>query len=102
MATFTTTEISGIASAIKWMRFPMSSEGDSSFTDCAYSLDINDKVGESDNKLSRTLASAKPGSGHDCFLKAITVHFEVVAPHYLWNQIQRYHFWDIASSIGRA
>ena len=112
MAEFTTTEISGIASAIKWMRFPLGSEGDSGFINCACTddlengnvLDLNDEfygVGEGDNKLMRTLASAKPGSGHDCFLKAITVHYEVEAPHYWWNQVQRYHFNDIASSTSK-
>jgi len=91
MATFTTTEISGIASAIKWMRFPLSSEGDSG---SAF-------VGSRDQALAKKLAGAKAGSGHDCFLKAVTVHFEVEAPHYWWNHAQRYHFWDIASSTSK-
>lgn len=103
MAKFTTTEISGIASAIKWMRFPLGSEGDSGerTIDIPHGCEERYVVGENDNKLSKTLSSAKPGSGHDCFLKGITVHFELEAPHYFWNQVQRYHFWDIVSSSSK-
>jgi hypothetical protein len=80
----------------------MESEGDSGVKyDVCYDDDGDFTIGESDDKLSRTLSRAKPGSGHDCFLKAITVHFEVEAPHYWWNQAQRYHFWDIASSTSK-
>lgn len=44
------------------------------------------------------LGKAKPGSGHDCFLKACVVTAIISAPSYQWPQIQRYHFLDIASS----
>lgn len=44
------------------------------------------------------LGKAKPGSGHDCFLKGVVVTAVVTAPAYQWPQIQRYHFLDITSS----
>ena len=47
---------------------------------------------------ARKLGSAKPGSGHDCFLKGCVVTAVISAPSYQWPQIQRYHFLDIISS----
>ncbi len=44
------------------------------------------------------LGNAKPGSGHDCFLKGIVVQADVTAPQYFWLQWGRYHFHDIVSS----
>ena len=44
------------------------------------------------------LGQAKAGSGHDCFLKGITVMLDIEAPAYVWQQVQRYHFFDIVSS----
>jgi hypothetical protein len=44
------------------------------------------------------LGSCKPGTGHDCYLKGITVIADVTAPQYWWLQFQRYHFADIISS----
>lgn len=46
----------------------------------------------------KKLGSAKPGSGHDCFLKGIVVTAVISAPAYQWPQIQRYHFQDIITS----
>lgn len=44
------------------------------------------------------LANAKPGSGHDCFLKGINVSFDISYPVYWSPQLQRYHYLDIVSS----
>jgi len=44
------------------------------------------------------LGNAKAGSGHDCFLKGITVQADIQAPCYWWPEWQRYHFQDIVSS----
>lgn len=44
------------------------------------------------------LAKAKPGSGHDCFLKGIHVSFDISYPVYWSPQLQRYHHLDIVSS----
>lgn len=53
-----------------------------------------------DQDISRIkyLGTAKPGSGHDCFLKGITVQFDLQAPEYIWRQLDRYHFIDYVSS----
>lgn len=84
---FTTLEVSGLKSAIKWMRNPTESEGDD--------------FGESDRKLAKTLSSAKPGSGHDCFLKGIVVHVEIEATHDSVLQWYRYSFRDTVSSTSK-
>lgn len=47
------------------------------------------------------LAHAISGSGHDCFLKGIVVQFDCHAPQYFWQQLQRYHFIDIISSMSK-
>lgn len=44
------------------------------------------------------LGNAKPGSGHDCYLKGIIVQMDITAPQYWWLQEGRYHFIDIVSS----
>lgn len=49
-------------------------------------------------KAITKLANAKIGSGHDCFLKGITVSFDIQYPVYWSPQFQRYHFADIVSS----
>lgn len=59
------------------------------------------RAGDSSSKHFKrclNLAQAKIGSGHDCFLKGITVSAVVKAPQYFWQQIKRYHFLDIISS----
>ena len=53
---------------------------------------------ERDFKRVRHLGKAKPGSGHDCFLKGIQVQFDLQAPEYIWRQLDRYHFIDYVSS----
>lgn len=50
------------------------------------------------DKRANVLGSAKPGSGHDCFLKGIIVEARVKYPLYWSKQFQRYHFADIVSS----
>ena len=57
-------------------------------------IDLIDK----DYKRSRHLGNAVAGSGHDCFLKGITVQFDLQVPEYIWRQLDRYHFIDYISS----
>jgi hypothetical protein len=45
------------------------------------------------------LGNATQGSGHDCFLKGIMVSATLHLPQYIWQQIKRYHFFDIISSM---
>lgn len=47
---------------------------------------------------SKKLGHAKQGSGHDCFLKGITVTFDLKYSLYFTKQLQRYHFIDFISS----
>jgi len=49
-------------------------------------------------KAINALGQAKAGSGHDCFLKGITVQLDVTATAYHWMQMMRYHWFDIVSS----
>lgn len=54
---------------------------------------------EKDWKRAKRLAGAKPGSGHDCFLKGIIVQFDLTLSEKVWPQFQRYHFADFISSM---
>lgn len=47
---------------------------------------------------ARKLGSATPNSGHDTFLKGITVHMDVTLTQNVWMQAMRYHWFDIVSS----
>lgn len=53
---------------------------------------------EQDLKRAGKLAKAPVGSGHDTFLKGITVTAIIEAPTYWWLQASRYHWFDIISS----
>ena len=53
---------------------------------------------EKDYKRIKHLGNAVAGSGHDCFLKGITVQFDLQVPEYIWRQLDRYHFIDYISS----
>lgn len=44
------------------------------------------------------LAQTPQGSGHDNFLKGITIHFYLQATNKFWVEMQRYHFVEIISS----
>ena len=62
---------------------------------------MDDNTGEpteKDLKRACGLGSTGTGEGHDNFLNAIIVQFDLYAPLYMWKQIQRYHFMDFASS----
>lgn len=60
-------------------------------------LDLKD-INEKDKKRSCSLGSVTQGSGHDCFLKGITVTFDLKYSLYFTKQLQRYHFIDFISS----
>ncbi len=75
----TNTQVYGIEESVKASGYPM----------------IKDNL--SYYRMSR-LGKCKPGTGHDCYLKGITVQADVTSPQYWWLQFQRYHFADIVSS----
>jgi len=88
-----------IAESLVFSGFPMSTNtGDleKEIQDTYFSLKMNE------NNLAlmrgRKLGSAHCGGGHDCFLKGIIVNSVIQAPQYFWQQIKRYHFFDIISS----
>jgi hypothetical protein len=63
---------------------------------------IEDSLIVSQEKLEKRavrLGNAKAGSGHDCFLKGIMVSATISIPQYMWQQLKRYHFIDIISSM---
>ena len=96
----TTKDIAGVEYALKAMRLPMKSKGDSSSA-VTFTLGGTEEVlllGEKDAKLAKTLSGAKPGSGHDSFIKGISVIAELKANHAFWLQWMRYSFADIISS----
>lgn len=59
------------------------------------------ELSEKDIKRIEKLGNAIPASGHDCFLKGITVQFDITYPNYWTPQFQRYHFADIVSSTSK-
>ena len=66
-----------------------------------YPMSVDTSATQSNEVLMKRgskLGQAEAGSGHDCFLKGITVQFDITAPEYLWRQLDRYHFIDYISS----
>jgi hypothetical protein len=53
---------------------------------------------EKDWARAEKLANTGTGEGHDNFLNAVIVQFDLYAPLFMWKQIQRYHWMDFASS----
>jgi hypothetical protein len=47
-----------------------------------------------DATRAKKLAKTPIGSGHNNFLKGIIVQFDMKYPQYLFNQLDRYNFWD--------
>jgi hypothetical protein len=87
MKVMTNIHISGIADAIVGSKYPMAT-------------DIK-KVDSSWTKTAMKLANAEIGSGHDNFLNGITATFDLTFTNKAWVEIERYHFMDFISSIGR-
>ena len=81
-------EVSGVKQALRASGYPMSTDIDMEGSPSTISM----------IKRGNTLGSCKPGTGHDCYLKGITVSCDITAPMYWWKQFQRYHFADIVSS----
>lgn len=53
---------------------------------------------KSERERAIKLGSVKSGSGHDCFIKGVTVQFDLKFSLYFTKQLQRYHFIDFISS----
>ena len=82
----TNTEVYGLKKSVIASGYPMSTGIDK----CYISTGDMDRA----DKLSHN----EPGTGHNCFLKGITVQADITAPQYWWLQFGRYHFADIVSS----
>ena len=98
----------GLKESIIASGYPMQTEGLSErefdeFAERLY-LEINDSTPFHNEdtisaiKRAKSLASAKQGSGHNCFLKGVIVQYDLTAPEYFWRQFDRYHFHDYISS----
>lgn len=61
---------------------------------------IREEASYEDKDLVRAfkLGSVDNGTGHDNFLKGITVYMDIYAPLFMWKQLQRYHWFEIVSS----
>lgn len=86
------TQVYGIKESIIRSSFPMDAEIE------LENIDYSRELTDADWKRAIKLGNAVPGSGHDCFLKGITVQADFRATGYWWQQWQRYHFADIISS----
>ena len=73
-----------LANAVRGSKFPMAID--------------NKKPTEDVVKRTYALGQAKPGSGHDCFLKGILVVFDLTWTVKASVELQRYHFIDFVSS----
>lgn len=80
------TQVYGLDRAIKASGNPMRTR---------FNRDI---VSDKDILRAEKLGNARPGSGHDNFLKGILVQMDVTAPLFWWKQAQRYHWFDFISS----
>lgn len=82
----TNINVYGLEESIKASGYPMLSELN------------NNELCDNDYKRAKKLGNAKPGSGHDCYLKGILLQFDLQVPEYIWRQLDRYHFIDFVSS----
>lgn len=59
------------------------------------------EVKEDDFKRGKKLSNTPLGSGHSNFLKGIIVQFDLKYPEYLSPEMQRYHWFEIISSMSK-
>ena len=99
------TEVMGWEAAIRGMRNPMNSWGqsDSSFEDILEDLDNfhtyymkNADVGPNDFNLMKRLRNA--GTDHRKFMRMITVYVDITAPLYWWKEFDTYKVGTVANS----
>lgn len=74
----------GLENAVRGSKFPMAVNIDS----------LDDKIVNTTKKLG----SCKAGTGHDQFLTAIIVQFDLTFTVKAWTEAERYHFFDFISS----
>lgn len=101
----TNTKIYNLPTALHCAGFSRSANynsDDESFKNLSNEINLNNvsflNLSDSNIKKFIRLGGCKSGSGHDCFMKGITVSCVITAPQYWWKQAQRYHFFEIISS----
>lgn len=87
------TEVMGWKAAIRGMRNPKNSWGNS---DSIVSLDQYPWIGKNDYKLAKRLADAGPVHGK--YLRMITVYADITAPLYWWKEYDTYKVGTVANS----
>lgn len=83
MEQFSWLEVGGLSSAVKGMRFPTKSTGDS-----RYDYEDGFVLGDKDKKLARHLISK--GSVHGKFQRGIIAWFDINMPRYIWSELDTY------------
>lgn len=87
------TEVMGWEAALRGMRNPKNSWGNS---DSIVSLDQYPWIGKNDYKLAKRLAAAGPVHGK--YLRMITVYADITAPLYWWKEYDSYKVGTVANS----
>lgn len=87
------TEVMGWKAAIRGMRNPKNSWGNS---DSIVSLDQYPWIGKNDYELAKRLAAAGPVHGK--YLRMITVYADITAPLYWWKEYDSYKVGTVANS----
>ena len=77
-------KVYGLENSIRVSKFPMLTHA-------------GDATGTVTQRVT-SLANAKHGSGHDCFLKGIVFQCDLTFSNKAWVEMERYHFCDIVSS----
>ena len=83
-------QVYGLNESIKRSGLPMMTD---IFEDFSYT--------EKDSKRGENLANSPVGSGHNNYLKGIIVQFDLRYPEYLSPEMQRYHWFEIVSSMSK-
>ena len=63
------------------------------------SFDDRQKLDDGEVDLAKRLGAVDSGSGHDCYLKGVTVNFDVYCDQSIHRQLLRYRFIDVVSSM---
>ena len=97
----TNTKVYGLKDMLIVSGFPML---DKSMDSLLFDIQTNyneNTLNKNDKNYKRCLklALAKPASGHDSFLKGVTVQYNLTCSSVFLIQKMRYHFWDITSSM---
>ncbi len=77
-------KVYGLEESIRRAKFPMAVDTDS--LNCELTKGI------------KALAQSNAGEGHDQWLSAVIVQFDLTCSVKMWTEFQRYHFFDFCSS----